>query len=828
MPSADTFQMPQTRSQQTPLMKQYWNIKSLHPDKILFFRMGDFYEMFHEDALKAAPLLGITLTSRNKNLEDSTPMCGVPYHSIAKPINTLLSLGHRVAICDQLEDPKFAKGIVKRGVTRVLSPGVVYDPDTLDAYTPHFLAAYCLETISFLDITTGDAFYYDISATSQKDHLICLLNPVEIIFSKEQKEENDYRNQNITCTTHETSLSQISPTGISSNDRLLSYVVSMQGKRTLSTIRPFEKRHFSQKMKISSLAREHLELFSTYKGEKRGSLFHCINKTKSPLGARKLRSWMTFPLMSKAQILERQKEVQKWKDSVCLTDVRKVLASVGDLERKIGKITIAHCHPRDILQLAQSLSHSLKVLSLADNENNNISIFKPIILTAQSIKERILKTLKDDMPLQIKDGNFIRQGISQRLDEIRSFIENAHTQILSIQDRERKKLNILNLKIRHNNVFGYYIEVTNAHKNKIPPNYIRKQTLVNAERYITQELQNLEARLLSANSKSLEIEKEIFNELRIKVLNVSCDLLFLSDQVSRIDVFTSLAWLALENNYVCPEVSDNDICLIASRHPVVEHQAGFNAINEFVPNNITLKRSECFLITGPNMAGKSTLMRQVALNAIMMQMGCFVPATKAKLPLFDQIQTRIGASDILSEGLSTFMLEMKEAAQILNESTSQTLIILDEIGRGTSTFDGMSLAQAILEYLVSHTRATTFFATHYHELTKMADKYSHIMNKHMKILEDKNLEQITFLYQLVDGFASKSYGIHVAKLAGIPSRVIERADHLLKTHTLPKASKFNNLKPSLKDDFKDNVNSDMLPISTSKKNSRSSQKSIEY
>ena len=824
MPGANTSQMPQARSQQTPLMRQYWTIKSLHPDKLLFFRMGDFYEMFHEDALKAAPLLGITLTSRNKNLDGSTPMCGMPHHSIAKPINTLLSLGHRVAICDQLEDPKFAKGIVKRGVTRVLSPGVVYDPDTLDANTPNFLVAYGPETISFLDITTGDAFYYETSVSSQRDHLFSLLNPVEIILSKEQKDKNHYKNQNLTCTIHETSLSQISPTGISSNDRLLSYVVSMQSQRTLSTIRPFEKRYFSQKMKISSLTREHLELFSTYKGEKKGSLFHCINKTKSPLGARKLRSWMTFPLMSKIQIFERQKEVQKWKDSACLTDVRKALSSIGDLERKIGKTTISHCHPRDIFQLAESLSHGLKALCLADKENNNISIFKPVILTVQSIKEKILKTLKDDMPLQIKDGNFIRKGISQRLDELRGFIENAHTQLLSIQDRERKKLNISNLKVRHNSVFGYYIEVTNTHKNKIPPNYIRKQTLVNAERYITEELQSLEAKLLSAKSKSLEIEKEIFNELRIKILDVSSDLLFLSDQISRIDVFTSLAWLALENNYVQPEISDNDISLIGCRHPVVEQQASFNAINEFVPNNIILKRSECFLITGPNMAGKSTLMRQVALNAIMMQMGSFVPATKAKLPLFDQIQTRIGASDILSEGLSTFMLEMKETAQILNESTNQTLIILDEIGRGTSTFDGMSLAQAILEYLVSRIQATIFFATHYHELTKMADKYPHIINKHMKILEDKDLEQITFLYQLVDGFASKSYGIHVAKLAGIPPSVIERAGHLLKMHTLPEP---NNLKPNhLTDDFKSSISPHILPISMP--NSKSSQKVTEY
>ena len=823
MTNTNRFQMPQTPSQQTPLMKQYWSIKSLHPDKILFFRMGDFYEMFHEDALKAAPLLGIALTSRNKNLNDSTPMCGVPHHSVAKPINTLLSLGHRVAICDQLEDPKFAKGIVKRGVTRVLSPGVVYDPDTLDAHTPNFLVAYSTRTISFLDITTGDAFYYETSDSSQKDHLISLLNPVEILLSKEQEDQNHYKNQNITCTVHESSSSSgISPTGISSNDRLLSYVVSMQGQKVLSTIKPFEKRLFSQKMKISSLTREHLELFATYKGEKKGSLFHCMNKTKSPMGARKLRNWLTFPLISKAQILERQQKIQKWKSSACLTDVRKVLSSIGDLERKIGKISISHCHPRDIFQLAESLSYTLKVLSLTYSEND-VSIFKPIVLNAQSIRDKIQKTLKSEMPLQIKDGNFIKQGVSQRLDELRGFIENAHTQILAVQDRERKKLNIPTLKIRHNNVFGYYIEVTNTHKNKVPSGYIRKQTLVNAERYITEELQNLEAKLLSAKSKSLEIEKEIFNELRIKILDVSCDLLFLSDQIGRIDVFSSLAWLALENNYVPPEISDDDICLMGCRHPVVEQQDSFNPVNEFVPNNIVLKRSECFLITGPNMAGKSTLMRQVALNAIMMQMGCFVPATKAKLPLFDQIQTRIGASDILSEGLSTFMLEMKETAQILNASTSQTLIILDEIGRGTSTFDGMSLAQAILEYLVSHIQATTFFATHYHELTNMADKYPNVINKHMKILEDKDLEQITFLYQLVDGFASKSYGIHVAKLAGIPPSVIKKAQHLLEMHTLSEPN-------HLKDNFKNSVNSHTLPLSASKVDSHleSSHRVIEH
>ena len=791
-----------SQAQQTPLMKQYWSIKSLHPDKILFFRMGDFYEIFHEDALTAAPLLGITLTCRNKNVSDPTPMCGVPHHSIAKPINTLLSLGHRVAICDQLEDPKFAKGIVKRGVTRVLSPGVVYDSGTLDAHKPHFLTAYSTKIISFLDITTGDAFYYETSFSSERDHLISLLNPVEMILTQEQKDQG-HKFQNLTCTVHEPLSSHIHASGILSNDRLLSYVVSMQGEKTLLTIRPFEKRFFSQKMKISSLTREHLELFSTYKGEKKGSLFHCINKAKSPLGARRLHNWMTFPLTSHKHILKRQGEVQRWKESPYLTDVRKALSFIGDLERKIGRISISNCHPRELLQLAESLSWSLKALFLANNNNqSNIATLKSLISTTQSIKDKIQKTLKSQVPLQIKDGNFIKKNVCPQLDELIMFIENAHTQILAIEARERQNLNIPNLKIRHNNVFGYYIEVTNTHKNKVPPSYIRKQTLVNAERYITEELQNLEARILSAKVKSSQIEREIFNKLRIEILNASNDLLFLSDQISQIDVFASLAWLALENNYVCPEISDNDICLVSSRHPVVEAQMD-SSIFEFVPNDIFMKRSECFLITGPNMAGKSTLMRQVALNAIMMQMGCFLPAAKAKLPLFDQIQTRIGASDILAEGLSTFMLEMKETAQILKESTNQTLIILDEIGRGTSTFDGMSLAQAILEYLVSHVQATTFFATHYHELAQMKDQYPQIINKHMKILEDKDKEQITFLYQLVDGFASRSYGIHVAKLAGLPATVIQKAQQLLQIHH--KSTLSNCRKDRLTNNFESNT-----------------------
>lgn len=767
---------------QTPLMRQYWDIKSMHPDKILFFRMGDFYEMFHEDAITAAPILGIALTSRNKSAEDQIPMCGVPHHSLAKPLNTLLSAGYRVALCDQLEDPKQAKGIVKRGVTRIFSPGIVYDPDLLEGHTPHFLVAYCKHTISFLDTTTGDAFYYevhdDVSKTGLREHLLNLINPVEMILTQEQKEQNQKRlHQKWSLTVHNAILPSIPSTGIESNDRLLSYLVSMQGKQALLTLRPFEKRVFSRRMKLSHLTIEHLELFSTYKGSKQGSLFHVINQTKSPLGARKLRSWLTFPLISPNQIRERQEQVERWMKSPHLMAVRNQIASIGDMQRRIGRISTSNCQAHDLLRLADSLSSALKVFSFVDLQNSEQRLSLEKHLSAcQTVEHQIKKTLKS----QAKGVGFIQKGISKELDELLEIISSRQDSLLKMETREKQALGIPNLKIRYNNVFGYYIEVTNTHKDKIPSHYVRKQTLVNAERYLTSELQLLESKILSARSKCVQLEKDIFHRLRISVLEASSSLLVVSDQIAQIDVFSALAWLALESNYVRSDISENEISLISSRHPVVEKQTGLTTTS-FVPNDIVLNRSECFLITGPNMAGKSTLMRQVALSAILMQMGSFVPASRARLPLFDQIQTRIGASDVLAEGLSTFMLEMKETAQMLKNSTNQTLVILDEVGRGTSTFDGMSLAQAILEYLMCHVKTTTFFATHYHELTQVADQYPHITNKYMKILEDG--DQITFLYQLTDGLAKKSYGIHVAKLAGLPEVVIRRAERLLQTHS---------------------------------------------
>lgn len=768
---------------QTPLMKQYWSIKSAHPDKILFFRMGDFYEMFYEDATTAAPVLGIALTARNKNHGDRTPMCGVPHHSIAKPINTLLSLGYRVALCDQLEDPKTAKGLVKRGVTHIFSPGIVYDPDLLDEHVPHLLTAYFKNTVSFLDVTTGDAFYYDLPEESLKTHILSLLNPVEMILTQEQQKASSSQPwmKNFNCTLHESISPSIPSTGIPSNDRLLSYLLTMQGKEALSIIRPFEKRFFSHKMKLSHLTMEHLEIFTNYKGEKKGSLFHCINQTKSSLGARKLRSWMMFPLMSQHQILERQEAIQRWMNTPQLQLVRKHIALIGDIQRKIGRISKSNCHPRDLLYLAESLATALKVLSIAHFQKP-IKNLEVIIATCQTIQSQIQKTLKTDISLQTKDVGFIKKGVSKNLDELTQLIANGDSEILKLEKKEKIALGIPTLKIRYNNVFGYYIEVTHTHKAKIPSYYVRKQTLVNAERYITSDLQLLESKILSAKTKCIQMEKDIFNRLRIEVLEASSHLLILSDHIAQIDAFSALAWLALENNYIKPEISDNEIALMSSRHPVVEKQKGLTSV-QFVPNDIILKKSDCFLITGPNMAGKSTLMRQVALSAILMQMGSFVPASQARLPIFDQIQTRIGASDALTEGISTFMLEMKETAHMLNSSTDHSLLILDEIGRGTSTFDGMSLAQAILEYLVCHIKATTFFATHYHELTQVANHYPHITNKHMKILED-GLD-ITFLYQLTDGLAGKSYGIHVAKLAGLPPSVIHRAEHILQTHHQP-------------------------------------------
>lgn len=759
----------------TPLMRQYWEIKNQHQDKVLLFRMGDFYEMFYQDAVIAAPILNIALTSRNKKAQDETPMCGVPYHSISSPIAKLLSAGYKVAICEQLEDPASVKGIVKRGVVRVLSPGMVYDPDTLDELTANFIASYDDRTVAFLDSSTGEALVYQVDGLSEVKELISLLTPIEIVLSSEQRAgQLDFLPAEIHISVSD-KLEVDWPARFSNLPdpalRLLTYAVGMQGPELLSAVREFQFRRLNETMRLPSSVLKHLEVFQSYRNELKGSLFHSVNRTKSSAGARMLKKWLQFPLLQVEEIQARQKLVEKWSiDLLQLKKVRQLLAKLGDIERRLGKLATSSCHSRDLQALRQSLEIGLSLSAFCEG------LRKPDLEVCESITDLIRKAVVEEPPMQMKNGGYMARGYNPELDELIDLAENAARLVLELETREREKTGISTLKVRFNNVFGYYIEVTNSHKGKAPAHYHRKQTLANAERFTTDELNELESKVLSAKSKRLELEDVLFQEVRQKVLRVTPQLLNLASSWSELDVITSLAWLAIEQNYVKPEIVENgNLQLNSSRHPVVEQEVK----KTFVPNTIHMQQGECILLTGPNMAGKSTIMRQVAVNVLLAQMGSFVPCSSAQVPVFQNIFTRIGASDFLSEGLSTFMVEMQETAHILRNMAGRTLLVLDEIGRGTSTYDGMSLAQAILEHICRNGSVYTLFATHYHELTRLPEEFRQIRNKHMAIRETG--KQIEFLHSLQDGPANRSYGIHVAELAGLPRNVLARAAELLNT-----------------------------------------------
>lgn len=749
----------------TPLMKQYWEIKSLHPDKILFFRMGDFYELFFEDATTVAPLLGITLTSRNKKAQDETPMCGVPHHSVASPINRLLAKGFKIAICDQIEDPKQAKGIVKRAITRVLTPGMVYDVETLDRSRAHYLASYDDSAISFLDMSTGEAFW--LSLENQKDpmDLLFQLPVVEIVLSNEQKEKFKLPfGSSWVLSVHENLAVGDDP---QSALRLLSYVHAHNNLESLKYLRPFECRSLQGRMKLSATTLRHLELFQNSKGESGGTLFSIVDLTKTSAGSRRLREWMQFPLLDTKTIQRRWDLIESWRKNLSgLKSVREELSRLGDLERRLARISQPSGSARDLLALAQGIQTALRSLSSAQ-------IAVPEEKMLADLASKIETTLVEEPPLLLRQGGLIRKGVNPNLDEYITLTTDAHTILAEMEAREKASTGISSLKIRYNNVFGYYIEVTHTHKDKVPDHYKRKQTLTTAERFYTEELLELEKKILTAESKRNDLEYQIFEELKKETLLSSAPISWIANLAAELDAVTALAWLSLEKNFVRPQISKGDLKLVSNRHPVVESTVKA----PFVANDITLKRNEGLLLTGPNMAGKSTLMRQVALAAILSQMGSFVPAREAEIPLYDQIFTRIGAQDQLSEGLSTFMVEMTETADLLKNSTENSLVILDEIGRGTSTYDGLSLAESILEYLVQKKVSQILFATHYHEITVLDEKYPNLHNAHMSVVERSG--HIEFLHTLVMKPAGRSYGIQVAKLAGIPDAVIKMAQKKL-------------------------------------------------
>lgn len=731
--------------------------------------------MFFDDAVKAAPVLGIALTQRNKKSQDETPMCGVPHHSIAGPINKLLAAGFKVAICDQLEDPKQAKGIVKRGVTRVLTPGMVYDSDTLDGTKPHYLVSLDNESISFLDTTTGEAFFFRSANVAELLRFTQILPVAEIVISKDE-ESLLTGVEGIIISHHEDVMEPLH--NILKNQaplsaaRLVSYVKNLSGEESLTTLSPFVERDLEHRLELSGTVLRHLEIFSTYRGEGIGSLFYAINRTQTSAGSRLLRQWLSFPLRDLKAVEERLNSVEFWRAHVVeLKRVRQILGQMGDIERRLGKISQPQCNGRDLLALAGSVHAGISALEVLVHATGGIANFEPL----RELAYKIERTLVEDPPLATKQGYLIRQGVSAELDELIELSTHSQALVARMEAEEKEKTGISSLKIRYNNVFGYYIEITNTHKDKAPAHYQRKQTLTNAERYCTEELVELERKVLSANTKRADLEFEFFESLRKQILSQAPALLSLAHECSEVDVVAGLAWLSLEEKYVRPQFTQNrSLKLKASRHPVVEQTVKKN----FVANDIELRPHSCLLLTGPNMAGKSTLMRQVALNAILAQMGSFVPCDEAHLPIFDAVFTRIGASDQLSEGLSTFMVEMTETSAMLKNATKESLVILDEVGRGTSTFDGMCLAQAILEHLLSDVKALTFFATHYHELTSLDQSYGQIVNAHMTVAERNG--EIRFLHSLVKGPALKSYGVQVAELAGLPASVTKRAKSLLR------------------------------------------------
>lgn len=788
----------------TPMMAQYLQIKETCKDAILFFRLGDFYEMFFDDAKTASSVLNLALTGKDCGLEERAPMCGVPYHSAEPYIAKLVREGYNVAICEQTEDPATAKGIVKREIVRTITSGTAIEEDILDSSKNNFLCSINVDVekigISFVDISTGKIFCDSIEKASEKlKDRIFAFEPKEILFNQDLKSLSLYLKENEKTKTLKVSSEnvEISRKFLSSffNEKIdfadeivqslymaISYLESVRKNEVKNLLKPtlYSENKY---MSIDATARKNLELVETMRAkEKRGSLLWVLDKTKTAMGKRKMRFCLDMPLLNIAEITRRQNAIYAFIDEPIIRDeISEILTGISDTERLITTIFYDTASARDLC----NLKNSIKDLNLLKDklQNLNSDLIKELnenIDPLNDIYSLIEKYIVEDPPFSVREGGIINNGADKNLDEIRALLTDGKTILSDIEKREKEKTGISKLKIGYNRVFGYYIEVLHSSKDLVPENYIRKQTLSNCERYITEELKDLEAKILSAKDKSVALEYEIFSKIRKQVAKETKRVQKTSDAIAYLDVVLSFAKIANENNYTCPKINDSGRIIIKDgRHPVVEKM---NPSMLFVPNDTNLDddKTRIYLITGPNMAGKSTYMRQVALITIMAQMGSFVPAKYAEISLTDAVFTRIGASDDLNTGLSTFMVEMKETAEILKSATSKSLVVLDEIGRGTSTFDGMSIATAVIEFLSTdkNCRPKTLFATHYKELTELENKFENIKNYH--IVCKKRDDDIIFLRKIVRGAANASYGIDVARLAGVPESVVIRAKEILK------------------------------------------------
>ena len=797
--------------QETPVMKQFRDAKKSHPDSIMLFRMGDFYETFEEDAIIASTILGITLTKRANGAASSVPLAGFPYHSLEQYLHKLLKAGHRVAICEQVEDPKKAKGIVKRDVVEVVSPGTAISDQYLNQKKNNFFASLYIRKniigISVIDYSTGEFRCGEIDI-NKLNNIIDEFSVSEIIIPEDQYEIllQNIKSENVFITkipeyvTNKESAyeilinhfntSSLKGFGIEKLDcaicasgNAIRYLdKNFRGKTDhLISIKLIDNKNI---MGIDSFTVRNLEIFTPLSNQNsKGTLINIIDRMQTPQGSRLLRKWVRRPLLNKNKINDRLNRIDELIKNVKLSSyLHDKLKTISDIDRIVGKLSANKANPKDLINLSNSLLTILQIKNKINSSTPNIRKLIAQIENTSKIQHMIEKTIKDDPSINLNKGNFIKSGFSKGLDKLHAIAKSGNTWLINFQIKERERTGISSLKIGYNKVFGYYIEVTKVHINKVPDDYIRKQTLTNAERYFTEELKKYENEILSAEERIHSLELELFNILRNKLLLRIKSILNNSMIISKIDVAANLAKLSIDNNYVKPIISNNNkIVINDSRHPVVEKL--LPADKDFIENDIYLdcKNKQIAIITGPNMSGKSTYLRQIGLITIMSQFGCFVPASYAQIGIIDKLFTRVGASDNLAGGESTFLVEMNETANILNNTTNRSLIILDEIGRGTSTYDGLSIAWSITEFIHNNNNisAKTLFATHYHELVDLANKLKKAFNLNVNVKEID--DEIVFLRKIIEGGTDKSYGIYVAKMAGLPIEIILRANEILKS-----------------------------------------------
>ena len=792
---------------ETPLMKQYYDVKTKHPDAILLFRVGDFYETFGEDAIKTSEILGITLTRRANGAASFVELAGFPYHALDTYLPRLVRAGQRVAICEQLEDPKLTKKIVKRGITELVTPGVSLNDNVLSHKENNFLAAVHIDKkiagVAFLDISTGE-FLASEGTFEYVDQMLSNFQPKEVLY---EKRKGDLFLENFGPKFYTFKLDDWIFTPEAAGDRLLKqfetsslkgfgvqnmsfgviaagailYYLDITQHDQLGHITNLSRIEEDRYVWLDKFTIRNLELFhSPYEGAK--TLIEVIDKTISPMGGRLLKRWVSLPLKDIQPVNDRLDIVQHLVENEDLRrEVIGYVRQIGDLERLISKVAVNRINPREVVQLKRALE-AIEPLKQICNKSGCLPMVKIAeqLNPCRTVAEKIAKELNNDPPVQIIKGNTIAKGVSPELDELRTILYSGKDYLIDLQTRESERTGITSLKVGFNSVFGYYIEVRNTHKDKVPPEWIRKQTLVSAERYITEELKEYEGKILGAEEKIMTLETRLYNDIVLALLEYIPPIQLNSTLIARLDCLQSFASISTENNYVRPKLDDSrKLDIRDGRHPVIEKQLPLS--ESYVPNDLQLDTDDqqIIILTGPNMSGKSALLRQTALIVLMARMGCFVPAKEANIGMVDKIFTRVGASDNISLGESTFMVEMNETASILNNLSDRSLVLLDEIGRGTSTYDGISIAWAMVEYLHENKlRAKTMFATHYHELNEMESSFSRVKNYNVSIKELNN--KVIFLRKLKRGGSEHSFGIHVARMAGMPRSVVSRADEILK------------------------------------------------